>query len=101
KHLLTAVVEGKPTIPISLNLRPEASQNPEGNGVEQATLLARREDQYAESNAVDHSSLYNLLDKRIRRHAELSKRETGVHALWLGYPLLYVPADGIESGQWV
>lgn len=42
----------------------------------------------------DHN-LYELLDKRIRRQAELAQRETGVHALWLGYPLLYLmPPDG-------
>ena len=28
----------------------------------------------------------------IRRAAELARRETGVHALWLGYPLVYVPS---------
>ncbi len=42
----------------------------------------------------DHA-LYELLDKRVRRQAELARRETGVHALWLGYPLLYlIPPDG-------
>lgn len=41
--------------------------------------------------------LYELLDKRMRLHAELARRETGVHALWLGWPLLYArggSADG-------
>jgi len=43
----------------------------------------------------NNHALYELLDKRIRRQAELAQRETGVHALWLGYPLLYlVPPDG-------
>ncbi|MCP4701734.1 MAG: DUF4011 domain-containing protein [Gammaproteobacteria bacterium] len=42
-----------------------------------------------------HRAIFDLLERRIRRQAELAKRETGVHALWLGYPLLYVtPRDG-------
>ena len=36
--------------------------------------------------------LYTLLDRRIRRHAELTQRESGVHCLWLGYPLLALRA---------
>ncbi len=40
-------------------------------------------------------SLYEWLDKRIRRQAEWAQRETGVHALWLGYPLVHLlPPDG-------
>jgi hypothetical protein len=41
-----------------------------------------------------------LLDRRIQREAELALRETGVHALWLGYPLLYVPTAE-KGGPWI
>ncbi|MEM7019599.1 MAG: AAA domain-containing protein, partial [Pseudomonadota bacterium] len=35
-----------------------------------------------------HQEIYDVLERRIRRHAERASRETGVHALWLGYPLI-------------
>ncbi|GEM_PF-5238286 len=38
--------------------------------------------------------LYQMLQRRICRRAELARRETGVHALWLGYPLLYAHTFG-------
>src|SRR5438477_318861 len=34
-------------------------------------------------------------------NAELAKRETGVHALWLGFPLLFVSADDRANDQWI
>ncbi len=45
------------------------------------------------------SRLCSALVRDIRRYAELAERETGVHALWLGYPLLYArsPAEGDDA----
>lgn len=43
--------------------------------------------------------LFDALERRIRRHAELAARETGVHALWLGYPILH--ARGADAEQQV
>ena len=39
------------------------------------------------------------LVRDIRRYADLAERETGVHALWLGYPLLYAksPSEGDDG----
>jgi len=63
--------------------------------VEAARMEAARVEraQAAERLAREQHALYDLLDRRVRRHADLAKRETGVHCLWLGYPLLYVAAD--------
>ena len=36
----------------------------------------------------DTAAIFDLLVRKISRAAELAKRETGVHALWLGYPLV-------------
>jgi hypothetical protein len=36
---------------------------------------------------------------RIMRHGALAKRETGVHAVWLGYPLLHVAIPEAETPQ--
>ncbi len=45
--------------------------------------------------------LYNTLDRKMRRQGEIAKRETGVHALWLGYPLLYACVGGGDASRWV
>jgi hypothetical protein len=37
----------------------------------------------------DHDWLRQMLDERLRRHSDLAKRETGVHALWLAHPLFF------------
>ncbi|MDM8546988.1 AAA domain-containing protein [Candidatus Venteria ishoeyi] len=42
--------------------------------------------------------LYAQINHRIYRQAELAQRETGVHALWLGYPLFSV-ADVAAPGS--
>ncbi|MBS0198092.1 MAG: hypothetical protein JSR77_15165 [Planctomycetes bacterium] len=38
--------------------------------------------------------------EQLRRYADLARRETGIHALWVGYPLVYVPPpeDSEASG---
>lgn len=37
-------------------------------------------------------NLYETLSRKIRNSAQLIQRDSGVHALWLAYPLLAVPA---------
>jgi primosomal replication protein N'' len=50
--------------------------------------------------AEEAGKLYDLLDRKIRGQADLAKRETGVHALWLGYPLLYAVGGNGEADRW-
>src|SRR5262249_34219479 len=45
--------------------------------------------------AQEHLRLYRMLEK-MSRDAELVRRETGRHALWLGYPLLHAAAKGSQ-----
>jgi primosomal replication protein N'' len=44
----------------------------------------------------EHKKLYHVLEQRIRRFGEEARRQTGVHSLWFGYPLLYLSA-GVED----
>jgi very-short-patch-repair endonuclease len=62
----------------------------EPDGVASAADIRRRE----------HAALFGQLEAT-RRKADLAVRETGVHALWLGYPLLYVPSIGDGDAQWI
>jgi serine/threonine protein kinase len=75
--LVTAVIDSKPKITLDLR-QPPAPLVDANNSSEEA----------------DSDRLHELLERRIRRQAELARRETGVHALWLGYPLLYAAAGG-------
>ena len=110
-ELINAVIKSS-SVQFDLNLRPQRSlfgdedNAPQrgfpnsSNSSGQPTLFSIRQHRpltqgvssEAESTPRDHSLLYDLFERRMRRHAELAKRETGVHALWLGYPLLYVSA---------
>lgn len=38
---------------------------------------------------------------RIMRYGALAKRETGIHAIWLGYPLLHVAIAETEPLQYL
>jgi hypothetical protein len=49
----------------------------------------------------DHRQLYDVLDRRIRRHAELAKRETGVQAMCFGYPLFYLKTGEGATARWI
>src|SRR5436189_300611 len=46
-----------------------------------------------DSIANEHLNLYRAIE-RMSSDAEMVRRETGRHALWLGYPLLYAGAEG-------
>jgi serine/threonine protein kinase len=58
--------------------------------------------QNGEQDDVDSiDRLHDLLDRKMRRYADTAKRETGVHALWLGYPLLYASTGTGETDRWI
>src|SRR5262249_50594633 len=101
QRLLQAVIEAKPPVSFGLKLRNRALQHTGSADPSQSQLPFGEEDRPRVSGRHDHSSLYDLLDRRLRRHGEIAKRETGVHALWLGYPLLYVPGHDAEDKQWI
>ncbi len=63
-----------------------------GRAVQCRFSLTPRDEEAEEDLHRPQRELYQMLERRVYRHAELAKRETGVHALWLGYPLLYAHA---------
>ncbi len=82
-RVLTAIMGGNK--PLTLDLRsPHAMSSVSESGIE--PIIA--------------DGLYDLLDRKMRRQAETAKKETGVHALWLGYPLLYASAGNGEAARW-
>jgi serine/threonine protein kinase len=83
-ELLTAIIGGKDKV--TLDLRP-------------GRILSTATAQGAEADPTDR--LYKLLNQRMRRDAETARRETGVHALWLGYPLLYASKGSSDSDRWI
>jgi serine/threonine protein kinase len=83
-RLLTTVIGGDGNLP--LDLRPPATFRPDEEVSEEAKSRAR---------------LHDLFDRKMRRHADIAKRETGVHALWLGYPLLHACSGNGETDRWI
>jgi len=83
-QILCSVIENGPPVDIDLS-------SPTANGLPPTPLFSQN-DPTAKQGDIERECdlIYGALDKRISRHAEVAKRETGVHALWLGYPLLYV-----------
>jgi hypothetical protein len=88
--LLEAVTNGA-ELHVQLNLAAlKGSNKPEGADplfVDEEDDKERIDDPVAQ----EHLRLYHAFE-RMSRDAELVKRETGRHALWLGYPLLYATA---------
>ncbi len=62
-----------------------------------AQFRMQAEAEWSRRQAESHKTLYELLERRIRRQAELARRETGVPALWLGYPLFSCGAKQGDS----
>lgn len=98
RRLLLSVIEGKS--PMAVNLAPRSTRRTgrgrAGQTDQQSSLLAEEEDAEREREC---ALVYEALNKRMRRHAELARRETGVHALWFGYPLLFVATREEDSEQ--
>jgi hypothetical protein len=101
KRLLETVIQASTPLAIDLNLRAKQRARTAGGSKEQPVLFSPQNNAGINPSTIDHSALYDLLDRRMRRHAEMAKRETGVHALWLGYPLIYVPGDGVNPANWI
>jgi hypothetical protein len=91
KELLEAVLNGADAVSVQLDLRALRERN-QYEGAD--PLLADPEadqEQIDDRIAQEHLRLHKTLEK-ISRDTELVKRETGRHALWLGYPLLHAAA---------
>jgi primosomal replication protein N'' len=88
---------------VDLRLLGRAKKPVKRTEQESSSLFDSQSGQVEQEQALDddHRQLYDLLDRRIRRHAELAKRETGVHALWFGYPLLYLKTGEGDAEQWI
>jgi len=94
--IVRGIIEGGSEVPIDLRLRFSHT----------ATALHDEETEDCPESPDDrivreHRNIYDALDRRMRRFAELVNRETGVHSLWLGYPLLYVVVGEGETRQWI
>jgi primosomal replication protein N'' len=98
RQLLEAVVKARKQ-PLPINLQLRAARN--SRTAVPAGAAAGAPAAPPDSRLEEHRALYDLLDRRMRRHAELAKRETGVHALWLGYPLLYAAGNEPDESGWV
>jgi hypothetical protein len=100
--LLDAVIKGQKALSIDLRLRAsKASPATVASGAGKAN--SEQEDDLAvdEAREKELQQLYHLLDHRIRRHGEQAKRQTGIHTLWLGYPLLYRPVGQGVAATWL
>jgi primosomal replication protein N'' len=102
-ELLDAVVEGdSKKVAIDLRLRvprPNAVTIAPGSGpINQGRPASPSWD---DPRNTEIQNLYHLLDHRIRRHGEQARRQTGVHAVWLGYPLLYLVHGEGTARQWM
>jgi len=85
RRLLDAVVEKQNAVSLTLRLPDEDEMEPDLLDLDEESKIQAR--------------LYDLLGRRIRRYGELAKRETGLHTVWLGYPLLYVHGDPRDTQQ--
>jgi hypothetical protein len=90
KALLEGVVNGAQPISLQLDLRALRERNRSDAPDPLLPEPEAGQEQLDETSAQEHLRLHRMLE-RISRVAELVKRETGRHALWLGYPLLYAP----------
>lgn len=92
--LLERLVDGAETVEVQLDLRAlqdDKSEKAEplfGGGDE-------REQKIDDQIAQEHLQLHKTLE-RMSRDADLVKRETGRHALWLGYPFLRATAGDTD-----
>src|SRR5437773_5788281 len=89
--LLDGLIDGSDPVEVQLHLR--ALQETES---EKAEPLFEGKDEHEEKFedriAKEHLQLHKTFE-RMSRDAELVNRETGRHALWLGYPFLHANAQ--------
>jgi hypothetical protein len=89
--LLEAVIDGAEPTAVQLDLRALRERN-RSEGADPLFVDPQHGHEEIEDKvAQEHLRLHKTLE-RMTRDAELVKRETGRHALWLGYPLIYARA---------
>jgi len=98
RRLLDSIVEKKDAVVVDLRLRPKVVLE----GWETLSEEERRSRLESLPKTRDEQQqLYDTLDRRIQRFAELLRRETGVRSLWLGYPLLYLSINEADAPHFV
>jgi hypothetical protein len=100
--VLDAVLGGGKPAPIDLS--PKATRPKQAlitSGINQAEGGKVGQAPWDDQRNRDLQGLYHLLDRRVRRHGEQAKRLTGVHAVWLGYPLLYLSVGEGVNREWL
>lgn len=95
RQIVQGVVEDNAAVPVELRLRFSHGETEYEDDEEE------RQESPDDKIVREHRAIYDALDRRMRRFAELVNRETGVQALWLGYPLLYVVVGEGETQQWI
>lgn len=95
RRVLQTVVEDNSPVSVDLRLRFANA----GGGGETEDNDEERSDSRDNKIVREHRAIHDALDLRMRRFAELVKRETGVQSLWLGYPLLFVVVGEGDSRQ--
>lgn len=93
RQIVQGVVEDNAAVPVELRLRFSHGETEYEDDEEE------RQESPDDKIVREHRAIYDALDRRMRRFAELVNRETGVQALWLGYPLLYVVVGEGETQQ--
>ena len=89
--LVRHIVEGKRGgVDIDVPLPPKKQGTPLG-GPEMG------EDKPVSRKDRDRALLYKILHDTLPRVSSVAKRETGVHALWLAYPILYAEAPAADT----
>jgi hypothetical protein len=91
-EVLQGVTAGARPVPVQLDLRALQKRDEEADNGDLIDA-AEGHQQISDSNANEHLRLYKALD-RMSSDAEMVRRETGRHALWLGYPLLHAVGEG-------
>jgi hypothetical protein len=89
--VLQAVIEELKPIGVQLDLRSPKERKGQRETATPLFAGEEQEEHISDRAAQEHARIYKALE-RMSRDAELVKRETGRHALWLGYPLLYAVA---------
>jgi hypothetical protein len=90
--VLSAVIEGSKAVSVQLDLRMPEGQAEPHNLAGPLITEPETDDPISSRTLQEHVRIHMSLERMIR-DAELVKRETGRHAHWLGYPLLYA-AEG-------
>jgi hypothetical protein len=94
KQVLMSVIEGERPVPIDIGGSPNLF-----DAERQTTDELEVEGSGRAQRSTNDQRLLEQMLIRIMRHGGLAKRETGVHSVWLGYPLVHVSQGEGESVQ--